>query len=75
MTAPRKPHPSMSDVALALANRRTDPVSTVSLTRNAKGDTQITVDVDAVSVVEAGKLAEKEYRRLCRAFPLREGQK
>lgn len=65
----------MSDVALALANRRTDPISTVSLTRNAKGDVQITVDVDAVSVLEAGKLAEKEYRRLCRAFPLSPAQK
>lgn len=76
MTTPqRKPHPSMSDVALALANRRSEPISTVTLTRNAKGDVQIAVDVNAESVTVAGKLAEREFKRLARVFPLSPAQK
>lgn len=41
----KRQHPTLSDVALALATRRSDPVSKVSLTWNAKGDVQIEVDV------------------------------
>jgi hypothetical protein len=42
---PRRQHPTLSDVALALATRRSDPLSKVSLSLNAKGDVQIEVDV------------------------------
>src|SRR5947209_7792217 len=45
MAAERRQHPSLSDVALALATRRSDPLSKVSLSLNAKGDVQIEVDV------------------------------
>jgi len=76
---PRTAHPSVSDIALALANRRSDPVQTVALTRNAKGDVQITVDVTGGDVKQCGRLAEAEFKRLSRVFPLspaqREGQK
>src|SRR5437763_8598173 len=41
----RRPHPTVSDVALALATRRSAPLSKVSLSLNAKGDVQIEVDV------------------------------
>jgi hypothetical protein len=41
----RRQHPTLSDVALALATRRSDPTSKVQLTLNAKGDVQIEVDV------------------------------
>ena len=43
--AERRPHPTLSDVALALATRRSDPTSKVELSLNAKGDVQISVDV------------------------------
>lgn len=45
MTPPRRQHPSLSDVALALATRRSDPTSKVALSLNARGDVQIEVDV------------------------------
>jgi hypothetical protein len=41
----RRQHPAVSDIALALATRRTDPTSKVELSLNAKGDVQISVDV------------------------------
>ena len=45
MTPPsRRQHPTVSDVALALATRRSDPLSKVSLVLNAKGDVQIEVE-------------------------------
>lgn len=61
MTPPnnRLPHPTLSDVALALATRRSDPVSKVELSRNAKGDVQISVDVtDTDPKVAAEKAAD-----------------
>lgn len=47
MTTPavKRQHPTLSDVALALATRRSDPLSKVELSLNAKGDVQISVDV------------------------------
>src|SRR5437868_9072135 len=74
---PRKPstHPTMSDLALALANRRTDPVQTVSLTRNAKGDVQIAVEVNGPDLKACGKQAETEFNRLAKVFPLSSAQK
>jgi hypothetical protein len=54
----RKQHPTLSDVALALATRRSDPLSKVSLSLNAKGDVQIEVDVtDADPKIAAEKAA------------------
>jgi hypothetical protein len=55
VTAPRRQHPAVSDIALALATRRSDPVSKVELSLNAKGDVQISVDV---SDTDPGKAAE-----------------
>jgi hypothetical protein len=56
-TKPR--HPAVSDIALALATRRSDPTSKVSLSLNAKGDVQIEVDVnDADPAVAAKQCAD-----------------
>jgi hypothetical protein len=56
----KRQHPTLSDVALALATRRSDPVSKVSLNLNAKGDVQIEVDVTdpdpKVAAKQAGDL-------------------
>ena len=58
-TPNRRPHPTLSDVALALATRRSDPTSKVELSRNAKGDVQISVDVtDTDPEVAAAKAAD-----------------
>lgn len=59
----------MSDVALALATRRAEPIQTVSITRNAKGDVQLYVEVNHADVREAEKQALNVYNRLKRAFP------
>jgi hypothetical protein len=76
MPSPKPPHrPSVSEIALALANRRTEPVQTVGLTRNAKGDIQIAVEVNGADVSECGRLAEREFKRLDRLFPLSAAQK
>lgn len=70
MTAPRRnQHPSMSDVALALANRRSEPVQTVSITRNAKGDVQLYVEVNGPDAEAARKEAVQVFERLKRAYP------
>ena len=42
--------------------------SSVELTRNAKGDTQISVKARHEDVAEAGKDAEREYKRLVLIF-------
>jgi hypothetical protein len=76
VTQPKpRTHPTMSDLALALANRRTDPVQTVSITRNAKGDVQIAVEVNGPDLKACGKQAEAEFNRLSRVFPLSQAQK
>jgi len=55
----RRQHPTLSDVALALATRRADPTSKVELSLNAKGDVQIAVDVtDTDPAVAAEKAAD-----------------
>jgi hypothetical protein len=68
------PHrPSVSEIALALAQRpRSEPVSTVSLTLNARGDVQITVDVDDPDIAAASKAAQVEFDRLCKLYPRKE---
>ena len=66
------PHvrPAVSDIALALAQRpRSEPVSTVSLTLNARGDVQITVYVDDPNPVQASKVAADLFDVLCAKYP------
>ena len=43
----------------------------VELTRNAKGDTQISVKSRDDSIEVAGKAAEAEYNRLCEVYKLK----
>lgn len=67
-------HPAVSDIALALAQRpRSEPVSTVSLTLNAKGDVQITVDVDDPDPTAAAKVAQDVFDVLCAKYPRTNG--
>ena len=68
MTA-RRQHPTVSDVALALATRRSDPVSKVSLTWNAKGDVQIEVDVSDTDAKVAANVAHVIFTDLRKKYP------
>ena len=70
MTPPsRRQHPSLSDVALALATRRSDPLSKVSLALNAKGDVQIEVDVTDPDPKVAAKAAGDLFDVLRAKYP------
>ena len=73
MTAPRRQHPSLSDVALALATRRSDPLSKVSLALNAKGDVQIEVDVTDPDPKVAAEQASKLFDVLRASYPRENG--
>ncbi len=78
MTPPKTqpvPHrPSVSEIALALAQRpRSEPVSTVQLSLNAKGDVQITVDVDDPDPTMAAKVAQDVFDVLCAKYPRTNG--
>ena len=66
---PRPLHPAVSDIALALATRRSDPVSKVSLSLNAKGDVQIEVDVNDADAGAAAKLAGDLFDVLRAKYP------
>ena len=68
-TQPKTNHPTLSDVALALATRRTDPVSKVSLSLNAKGDVQIDVDVSDLSPKAAAEQASALFDVLRAKYP------
>ena len=68
MTARRR-HPTVSDVALALATRRSDPLSKVSLALNAKGDVQIEVDVTDPDPKVAAEKARDLFKVLRTEFP------
>ena len=46
--------------------------SSVELTRNAKGDTQISVKARHEFVDMAGAMAEAEYKRLCDVFQVKQ---
>jgi hypothetical protein len=71
----RRQHPTLSDVALALATRRSDPLSKVSLSLNAKGDVQIEVDVtDSDPAAAAGK-ARDLFDVLRTSYPRENGAK
>lgn len=65
----RTPHPTISDVALALASRTNPPQSKVGLTRNAKGDVQIDVEVGDVGPSVAAEKARAIFDTLCAAYP------
>jgi hypothetical protein len=70
MTEPqRRPHPTVSDVALALATRRSDPLSKVSLSLNAKGDVQIEVDVTDPDPKAAAEKARDLFNVLRTEYP------
>ncbi len=70
----RTPTERLYDLALAQAQRpKSDPVSTVSLTLNAKGETQITVDVDDVDPATAAVVASKIFDGLVAKYPRTNG--
>lgn len=75
MTAPvgKRQHPTLSDVALALATRRSDPLSKVSLSLNAKGDVQIEVDVTDPDPATAAKQASDLFDVLRAQYPRENG--
>jgi hypothetical protein len=66
-TKPR--HPAVSDIALALATRRSDPTSKVELSLNAKGDVQIAVDVNDPDPAAAAKIAADLFDVLRAKYP------
>lgn len=71
--AERRPHPTLSDVALALATRRSDPVSKVELSLNAKGDVQIAVDVTDPDPKVAAEQASNLFDVLRAKYPRENG--
>jgi len=73
IVAERRPHPTLSDVALALATRRSDPTSKVELSLNAKGDVQISVDVNDPDPKIAADTASKLFDVLRAAYPRENG--
>lgn len=68
MTEKRR-HPAVSDIALALATRRSDPTSKVALTLNAKGDVQIEVDVTDADPAKAAQQAADLFDVLRAKYP------
>jgi hypothetical protein len=70
---PRRQHPTLSDVALALATRRSDPLSKVSLSLNAKGDVQIEVDVTDPDPKIAAEKAANLFDVLRTSYPRNNG--
>lgn len=53
----------------ALSRTPREPECGAELTRNAKGDVQITVTARGADVGEVGKAAEAEFDRLCKSYP------
>lgn len=74
MPQAKRQHPTLSDVALALATRRSDPVSKVSLSLNAKGDVQIEVDVTDPDPKVAADQASKLFDVLRAKYPRQNGE-
>lgn len=73
MPTPKTHRPSVSDIALAMATRRSDPVSKVELSLNAKGDVQIGVDVSDTDPGAAAKLAKDIFDTLRAHYPRQNG--
>lgn len=66
--------PAVSDIALALATRRSDPTSKVSLSLNAKGDVQIEVDVNDADPQAAAQQASELFDGLRAKYPRQYGE-
>lgn len=75
MPDPKRRHPAVSDIALALATRRSDPTSKVALTLNAKGDVQIEVDVTDTDPAKAAQQASDLFDVLRAKYPRENGAK
>ena len=75
MATPKTHRPAVSDIALALATRRSDPVSKVSLSLNAKGDVQIEVDVTDADAKVAAEKARDLFNVLRAEYPRENGAK
>lgn len=73
MPTPKTHRPSVSDIALALATRRSDPVSKVELSLNAKGDVQIGVDVSDADPAVAAQRARDIFNTLRAEYPRENG--
>ena len=73
MVTERPPAPRMSDVALALATRTSDPVSKVELSLNAKGDVQIDVAVSDTDPQNAATVAADLFDVLRAKYPRTNG--
>lgn len=73
MPVPKRQRPAVSDIALALATRRSDPVSKVSLSLNAKGDVQIEVDVNDADAYKASAIASEVFDTLRVNYPRQNG--
>lgn len=72
---PRRLTPSerTHQLALALATRRSDPLSKVELSLNAKGDVQISVDVTDTDPATAAKQASDLFDALRAKYPRENG--
>ena len=66
---------SVGEIALALAQRRTEPNSSVTLTRNAKGDVQVGVEVVGPDVDACAAEAVRQYDWLVKLYPLSKAQR
>ena len=75
MPTPKTHRPSVSDIALAMATRRSDPVSKVELSLNAKGDVQIAVDVTDTDPAAAAQQAADLFDVLRAKYPRENGAK
>jgi hypothetical protein len=72
--APPPHRPSVSEIALALAQRpKSDPVQTVKLARISSGEVTIGVDVNDASVTTAAKVASDTFDVLCAKYPRSNG--
>ena len=74
MPTPKTHRPSVSDIALAMATRRSDPVSKVELSLNAKGDVQIAVDVSDIDPAAAAQQASDLFDVLRAKYPRENGK-
>jgi hypothetical protein len=72
--AEQRHRPAVSDIALALATRRSDPTSKVVLTLNAKGDVQIEVDVSDADPAKAAERASNLFDVLRAKYPRQNGE-
>ena len=60
---------TVSRLAEMLASKTSTARPSVTLTRNAKGETQIEVNCPADTIEDAERLARETYARLCVEYP------